>query len=66
LGAIEPGHSPQEESDGRGLLLSRQHFDVGKASGIVDGHMGSLIARATAGSQTPITSDPVPDAFKTG
>jgi hypothetical protein len=63
---IEPGHSPQEKTNGRGLLLIRQHLDVGKASGIVDGHMGFLIACATTRSQTPITSDPVPEALKTG
>ncbi len=63
---IEPGHRPQQETDGRSLLLIRQHLDLDKASAIVDGHMGFLKARATAGSQTPITSDPVPDALKEG
>lgn len=38
------------------------HF--GKASGIVDGYIAFLMARAATGSQMPIASEAVPDALK--
>ena len=62
---IELRQRPQLETDGRGSLLIRKLLDVGKTSGIVDRDMGFLIAGTMAGSQTPITSDPLLDALKT-
>ncbi len=61
---IEPSHRPQQETDGRGQLLIGHHLDLGKASGIVDGDMGFLKARATAGSKTPISGHRVADGVK--
>ena len=41
--AVEPRHSPDKEVHDRGLLLIRQHLDIGQPCGVIIGHMGVLV-----------------------
>ena len=38
--AVEPSQSTAHKTNGRGLLLVRDHLDVGHARGVINGHVG--------------------------
>jgi hypothetical protein len=62
--AVEPGHSPQQESHRCLLLLVWEHFHVGQPGGVIHCNVGLFITGSTRRTQTPIASDPVADPLK--
>jgi hypothetical protein len=64
--AVEPGHSPHQKTHRRGLLLIRQHLDVGQASRVIHGHIGLFIAGTRRAALAAITGDAVTDPLKAG
>jgi hypothetical protein len=64
--AVEPRHSPKEETHRRRLLLVWQRLDVGQPRGVIHSHMGLLIASTRRAAFAAITSDAVANPFKAG
>ncbi len=64
--AVEPRHSTHQETHGHGLLLVRQHLDVGHAGGVIHGHMGLLVACTRRADLVAITGDAVANSPKAG
>jgi hypothetical protein len=62
---IEPGHGYQQESNGCVLPLMRQHLDVSQSLCVIDGDIGFIIDRATAGNESSYAGYRVPDALRT-
>jgi len=56
---VEPGDSPAEKADHRGLLLIRQHLDVGQACGVNNGDMNLVVADTVGAALLAIARDPV-------
>jgi len=62
---VEPGHSPDQEADGRALLLVSEDLDVGQPCGNIDRY-DSLIADARGASLLPIAGDAMSDQAEAG
>jgi len=64
--AVEPGHSPAQEADGRALLLVSEDLDVGQPCGIFDRYVGPVIADARGVSLLPIAGVAMSDLVDAG
>jgi hypothetical protein len=64
--AIEPSHSPAQVTNRRGLLLVRQHLDVGQPRGVVDGHVDTVVADASRAALLAVADDAMTDLAKAG
>jgi len=64
--AVEPGHSPAQEADGRALLLVSEDLDVGQPCGVVDRYVDPVIAGARGASLLTIAGDAMSDPAEAG
>jgi hypothetical protein len=64
--ANEPSHSPAQVTNRRGLLLVRQHLDVGQPRGVVDGHVDTVVADASRAALLAVAGDAMTDLAKAG
>jgi hypothetical protein len=63
---VEPGHSPAQEADRRGLLLVCKHLHVGEPRRVINGHMNTVVADAGRAALLPVTGDSVASLAKAG
>ncbi len=61
-----PSHSTAQKADGGGLLIIRQHLDVGHAGGVVDGHVDTVVADSSRAALLAAAGDAVTDPAKAG
>jgi len=59
--AVEPGHNPAQEADGRALLLVREVLNAcNKACGVVDRLVSPVVADAGGTALLPLAGDAMP------
>lgn len=61
---VEPANSTDQEADRCGFLLAGQHNDLRQAVGVIDHHVGLIVADAPPTALSSIAGDPVTDSLK--